>query len=217
MSDSGPQLDERTIKKYEELITENHQRQKEAGQEFDKQAVYIAGGGLALTLAVAKDFTAFIGKQYFVLLLFTWLFFALTLLFNLISHRASSLLHAAQANLAALYHTCYISQVSPVNEKVKRETAAADYNSRWVSRLNKWSLVSIVAGMLALILYVFLNALSMPQPTSPKASDHQTKPGQQPDHVRGLESPATLRPSPPLVPSAPQPPTTQPNPAKSND
>lgn len=79
MSNSSPQLDERTIKKYEELITENHQRQKEAGQEFDKQAVYIAGGGLALTLAVAKDFTAFVGKQYFVLLLLTWLFFGLTL------------------------------------------------------------------------------------------------------------------------------------------
>lgn len=218
MSDSGPQLDERTLKKYEELIIENHQRQKEAGQEFDKQAVYIAGGGLALTLAVAKDFTAFVGKQYFVLLLLTWLFFALTLLFNLISHRASSLLHAAQANLAALYHTCYTSQVQPVKEEVKRETTAADYNSLWVSRLNKWSLASIVAGMLALIFYVFLNALSMPQPNSSNDSDYQTKPGQQPDHIRGLESPATLRPTPPpVVQPAPQPAITQPNPAKSND
>lgn len=218
MSESGPQLDERILKKYEELITENHQRQKEAGQEFDKQAVYIAGGGLALTLAVAKDFTAFVGKQYFILLLLTWLFFALTLLFNLISHRASSLLHAAQANLATLYHTCYASQVQPVEEEATREINAADKNSRWVSRLNKWSLASIVAGMLALIFYVFLNALSMPQPNSSNNSDHQTKPSQQPDHIRGLESPATLRPTaPPAVQPVPQPSITKPNSTKSND
>jgi hypothetical protein len=209
MVDSSPKLDERTIKKYEELITENHQRQKEAGQEFDKQAVYIAGGGLALTLAVAKDFTAFVGKQYFVLLLLTWLFFALTLLFNLVSHRASSLLHAAQANLAAIYHTCYTSQVQPVEEEVERETTAANYNSLWVSRLNKWSLAAIVAGMLALIFYVFLNALSMPQNTLPNNSGHQTKPGTQPEHIRGLESPSTLRPTPPPVP-----PASSPNPNK---
>ena len=208
---AAAQLDERTIKKYEELITENHQRQKEAGQEFDKQAVYIAGGGLALTLAVAKDFTAFVGKQYFVLLLFTWLFFALTLLFNLISHRASSLLYAAQANLAALYHTCYTSQVQPVEEEVECETTAANYNSLWVSRLNKWSLYSIVGGILALIFYVFLNALSMPQTTKPTNSGHQTKPGPQPEHIRGLESPSTLRPTPPPAAPAPQ---SNPNPNK---
>lgn len=211
MSNPAPQLDERIIKKYEQLITENHQRQKEAGQEFDKQAVYIAGGGLALTLAVAKDFTAFVGKQYFVLLLLTWLFFAVTLLFNLISHRASSLLHAAQANLAALYHTCYTSQVQPNEEEEKRETAAANYNSLWVSRLNKWSLGSIVAGMLSLIFYVFLNALFMPE-TPPKIDPgHQTKPGPQPDHIRGLESPDTLRPTPPPALSPPQTTPSTPN------
>lgn len=205
MSDSPPQLDERLIKKYEELIAENHLRQKEAGQEFDKQAVYIAGGGLALTLAVAKDFTAFVGKQYFFLLLLTWLFFALTLLCNLISHRASSLLHAAQANLGSLYHTCYTNQTPPDEAAVQHEIASADSNSRWVSRLNKAALLTIVAGMLALIFYVFLNALAMPENSTPTSADHQTKPGQQPDHIRGLESPATLRPTPPPAAQPPQP------------
>lgn len=216
MPDDPPPLDANFIKKYEDLIAENQQRQKEAGQEFDKQAVYIAGGGLALTLSVAKDFTDFVGKQYFVLLLLTWLLFALTLLFNLISHRASSLMHAAQANLASHYQTTYQARQPFDVAVVETETNDAERNSRWVRRLNKFALYTISAAMVNLILYVFLNAAFMP--TKPVNSDQSTKPGPKPDSTRGLESPTSLRPlPPPVVQPTIQPATTQPSPAKSND
>ena len=62
-----------------------------AQEQFDKMVVYLAGGGLTLTVAFVKDIISFIhpSEQNMVLLKLTWIGFVLALLANLFSHRSS--------------------------------------------------------------------------------------------------------------------------------
>nr|GEW82229.1 hypothetical protein [Tanacetum cinerariifolium] len=59
---------------------------KSSEQEYDKLIVYLAGGGLVLTIGFVKDLMQLTKSAYIGWLLACWLFFALCLLTNLFSH-----------------------------------------------------------------------------------------------------------------------------------
>ena len=65
---------------------------KQASQDFDKQIIYVAGGGLALSIGFVKDIVKVASSGSLGFLMATWAFLAFTLLINLISYLVSTLL-----------------------------------------------------------------------------------------------------------------------------
>ena len=188
-------------------------------QEFDKQVVYLAGGGLALTLTFAPDLVALTSSFLVVAsLMLTWFLFAAALLINLFSHRRAAETHDAARSLHHHYRACYQAQ-RPINE-----TQCATWNTRMksgdarVRTLNSWSFYTVAAGIASFILFVFLNLLIMPknQPATPPSS-YSTKPAPPPDSIRGIPAPASLLTTPPPpTPTAPPAPTAAPTPDTSS-
>lgn len=60
-----------------------------SSEQFDKQIVYISGGGLVFTIGFVNNIVKFDENTNLCLLIFTWTFFALSLVLNLISHKTS--------------------------------------------------------------------------------------------------------------------------------
>ena len=56
---------------------------------FEKMVVYVAGGGLVLTIGFVKDIVNLETVEFLNYLFATWILFAMTLLLNLISHRTA--------------------------------------------------------------------------------------------------------------------------------
>lgn len=158
----NPQL----AKIYETNAAESLQRQNTSGQEFDKQVVYIAGGGLALTLTFAKEIAALTGNHFLLLLLLTWLCFALTLLCNLISHRKAAFSYAAIANINSHYLERYTSNKEVDKKIAEKELKLALSSRKWVVALNIGSLYGVGTGMGSFILFIFLNFFTTPETVS---------------------------------------------------
>ncbi|WP_035558076.1 hypothetical protein [Hymenobacter sp. IS2118] len=190
------------------LSTELH---KSSAQEFDKQLVYLAGGGLALTLTFAKDIAAITGSRFVPLLFFTWLAFALALLFNLFSHRKATATHDYARSLHLYLRECHTTStaVDPARSgPIQASLAAAN---RWLHRLNSAAEVSVTVGIFAFIVFVALNVTasmsSSAKPTSPPSAP--AAPVSPPGEIRGVPAPSTVvAPPPPPVPASPPPATT---------
>jgi len=68
-----------------------HEIRTYAGQSFDKQIVYLAGGGLVLTIGFIERIIPDLTKSEYTWFLYgTWIFFVLTLIANLLSHRCTT-------------------------------------------------------------------------------------------------------------------------------
>lgn len=110
-------------------------QRKSAEEEYDKLIVYLAGGGLVLTVGFVKDLTKAAETRQVGWLLGCWITFAAALLVNLISHILARL--AADAFLVN----------NPKWEKL----------DRWVSNSNWIALILVGIGVLAFIIFVFQN------------------------------------------------------------
>lgn len=191
-------------KDYDEKIALSTELHKLSSQEFDKQVVYIAGGGLALTLTFAKDIASVTNSHFVPLLLVTWLLFAAALLINLFSYRKAAHTYDASTSLHRHYRECHVAG------KAINEPICNDWKTRMtkgdaqVTRLNTWSFGTVAAGISSFILFVLLNVLNMsdqtptPQPTPEKPAVAAPYEG-----TRGISAPAHLLTTP--APPIPQP------------
>ncbi|WP_046247091.1 hypothetical protein [Hymenobacter terrenus] len=207
MPDATPPADSYT-RQIQEKIALSTELHKLSSQEFDKQVVYIAGGGLALTLTFAKDIASVTNSFFVPLLLCTWLFFAGALLINLFSYRKATESHDASRSLHQHYLECHES-LQPINQ-ANCDTWSTMFHrgNAQVHRLNNWSFLSVAAGIGCFILFVLLNVVTMSKtpPTTPQASATKPDRASQPDSIRGIAAPSSLLTTPP--PPSSQPATT---------
>jgi hypothetical protein len=110
-------------------------QRKSAGEEYDKLIVYLAGGGLVLTVGFVKDLTKAAETQHVGWLLGCWICFAAALISNLASHAFSRL--AADDFLTN-------------NPKWKKK----DW---WVNIFNWTALTLVGAGVVFFLVFVFQN------------------------------------------------------------
>jgi len=179
---------------------------KQAYQDFDKQVIYIAGGGLALSIGFVKDIVKVASSGSLGFLMGTWAFLACTLLLNLISYMVSS--RASNAMLESNQHM--LQYYAAEKEEDKEEPFAkalrfherAERNSNWVKRLNLFSIVFTAAGIGSFLLFVSLNLASMSQ-NQTTDKPHTSQP-QGPDETKGTPLPHHLTPKP-QAPTAPVP------------
>ena len=204
MPDVTPPADSYT-RQIQEKIALSTELHKLSSQEFDKQVVYIAGGGLALTLTFAKDIAAVTNSFFIPLLLLTWLCFAAALLINLFSHRKATTSHDAARSLHQHYLERHEAKELIHQPSCDVWSAQMHTGNAQVHRLNHWSFLTVGAGIGCFILFVLLNVITMSRtPTTPPQAP-ATKPEHpvQPDSIRGLTMPSSLLTTSP--PPQPQP------------
>lgn len=123
------------LNSHEETRKRVLEQRKSAEEEYDKLIVYLAGGGLVLTVGFVKDLTKAAETDQVGWLLGCWISFAAALIVNLASHAFSRL--AADNFLVD-------------NPKWKKK----DW---WVAACN-WSALTLVgAGVVFFLVFVFQN------------------------------------------------------------
>jgi preprotein translocase subunit Sss1 len=120
---------------YEESRKLAAEDRKYSEQEFDKLVIYLAGGGLVLTIGFVKDLIKITEATNITLLILCWAGFISSLLMNLISHR-----------LAVWARDAFLSDL-PVWRQRDRYT-------RWANLL---CLVLITLGVLFFVFFVVQN------------------------------------------------------------
>lgn len=114
-------------------LAEEHRKYSE--QEYDKLIIYLAGGGLVLTIGFVKDIINMTAAVNTTLLLLCWVSFILCLLTNLISHR-----------LAVAARDAFLSDKPTWRRK--------DRYTRWANQL---CLALIVLGVIFFVAFVVQN------------------------------------------------------------
>lgn len=200
-------------KDLDEKIALSVELQKLSSQEFDKQIVYIAGGGLALTLTFAKDIASVTSSYFVPLLLATWLFFAIALLINLFSYRRAAKNYDSSTSLHRHYRECHTTG-KPIDQlKCDYWQVDLEKGNSQVNLLNIWSFNIVAAGIASFILFVLLNILNMPEKVSTTKQEPSDKPAtdvhNEPyEGIKGIPAPSFLLTTPP--PPIPQPTTPPP-------
>ncbi|WP_324679846.1 hypothetical protein [Hymenobacter sp. GOD-10R] len=115
------------------------ENRKSSEQEYDKLIVYLAGGGLVLTIGFVKDLLQLSKSNYLGWLLACWALFALCLLTNLLSHY-----------LAKQAFDSYLREDAAKLLHRKRQR---------VEIANVICFAFVAGGTLAFVAFVFLNLL----------------------------------------------------------
>lgn len=115
------------------------ENRKNSELEYDKLIVYLAGGGLVLTIGFVKDLMQLSKAAHIGWLMLCWALFALCLLTNLFSHRL-----AKQA----------------FDSYLREETGLKHERKKWrVDIANMICFLLVAGGTLAFVVFVFLNLL----------------------------------------------------------
>ncbi|OUJ68983.1 hypothetical protein [Hymenobacter crusticola] len=187
---------------------------KLSNQEFDKQVVYLAGGGLALTLTFVKDISSVTARQWLPVLLFAWVMFAITLILNLLSHKASYRNFGLMLERLQYYKDSYLKKEPVDQNKVDSYSKRVNRKATWLQYLNMACVICSLIGVFSFIAFASLNFIfpTMPNESTP----YSTKPGPGADQVRGLEATGNFitPPLPPTPAAPPQAPQTQAKPSK---
>lgn len=193
---------ERTDKEIEKLT----ERQALSGQEFDKQIVALSGGGLALTITLAKDFLDK-GAGFLGFLFASWGCFLLALMANLISHRIATEHYNLMIERQRHYLDCSEDNNIDINEELDASLAKRiNYRTKWVKVLNLGALITCLLGIIFFIIFTFYNKYhtnSQPRPTA-TTTELSSRTPQRPIGDQGATKP-TLPPqalvmTPPTVP-----------------
>ena len=214
----APSSPDAYTKDLDEKIAQSTELHKLSSQEFDKQVVYIAGGGLALTLTFAKDIASVTSSYFVPLLLITWLCFAAALLINLFSYRRATKNYDLSTSLHRHYRECHVAGRLIDQPQCDTWKTGMQKGDAQVHQLNSWSFGSVAAGIGFFILFVLLNVLTMPNKTPTPQQTPAAKPGVAVPYegVRGITAPSSLLTTPPpptpqqaATPSATEAPTTK--------
>jgi hypothetical protein len=174
------------------------ERHKLSNQEFDKQLVAIAGGGLALTITLTKDLLTKEDSGLVWLLYTSWMLFVVCLAVNLFSHRAAS-----------THYNLMIERLSAIRQATsKYEEAQAEYTSELtrkidaltprIESINTLAWVSCMAGVVMFIIFITTNRYlhnDQPGPTAATTADAAAP-------ARPGEGPASDRTPPQSAPAA---------------
>ncbi len=112
---------------------------KYSGQSFDKQLVYISGGGLILTIGFVKEIIDLSSSSCNFLLFTSWICFTLALTFNLVSHRTA------------------INAVDYFFEENEKKSSSYD---TYTDRSNRLSIFFLFTGITTFILFVVKNIVN---------------------------------------------------------
>ena len=124
-----------------------------SNEQFEKQLVYISGGGLALSfIVIEKVLKEFFTTQYKIVLIIGWVALAATLLLNLFSHKK-----AIDTHSATLKHIKDVLRDS----KIKYDSDSIDKRNQRISKLNTTSLCLLSLGLTCLIFYTSINLLCL--------------------------------------------------------
>jgi hypothetical protein len=144
---------ERTEKTIEQLTG----RQSLSGQEFDKQIVALAGGGLALTITLSKDLLTK-NTGWIWMLFASWGAFLLALTMNLISHRTSTRHYNLMIERQQHYLDCAEDDNKDIDEDLdQRLKRRINYRTKWVEGLNLGALIACLAGIAFFIAFTLYN------------------------------------------------------------
>lgn len=118
-----------------ERVKQIFELRKESDMQFDKQLRYIAAGAIALSVTLIASIKEITLNW---VLLVAWILLILTLLINLISYRVA---------------------VKAMDFDIKNHPANSSDNkyNKWTNGLNVSSIVTLVAGLILLVLFFFLN------------------------------------------------------------
>ena len=119
-------------------INRIHDYRREASSQFNTQLVYLSSGGLILTVGFAKDIVDFSIAKYKWLLVITWLFFTLSLLLNLISHK---------------------STMKSMDLELDNKCDESDRQDFITNRLDKGALFLLIFAILIFVIFISLNIL----------------------------------------------------------
>jgi hypothetical protein len=145
------------IERAEKEIDKLTERQALSGQEFDKQIVALAGGGLALSITLVKDFLD--NKTELLWLLFaSWALLLAALTVNLISHRIST----AHYDLMITRQKYYLDCAEDEDKEFEEEKDATwkksiDHRTKWVNGLNLGALITCLLGIALFVIFTFYN------------------------------------------------------------
>jgi len=105
-------------------------------QTFDKQLVYLAGGGLVLSIGFIKEIIDLSTSTYNPLLYISWICLCLCLLFNLLSHKSSS---------------------RSIDEYLKEKYNKGNQWNNRTSKLNNTSIGFLIIGISTFVLFILYN------------------------------------------------------------
>ena len=128
--------EENEEKENKELLDELKMIRQYSEQTFDKQLVYIAGGGLILTLGFVKDVVDLSKSSSNWLLFLTWILLTLALTLNLFSHRSAK---------------------TAVDHYIKDNTTKGVFWNNVTDKLGIASAVSLFLGITSFIIFIILN------------------------------------------------------------
>jgi hypothetical protein len=133
------------------------ERHKLSGQEFDKQLVAIAGGGLALTITLTKDLLTKDDSGLVWLLYLSWLFFVICLAVNLFSHRTASNHYNLMIDRLSHIREATAKYEEPQAGYVNELTLKIDALTPRLNRVNTVAWVSCMAGIGFFIIFITTN------------------------------------------------------------
>jgi len=154
---------ERTTKDIEQLTS----RHTLSGQEFDKQVVALAGGGLALTITLSKDILAKEGASWLGFLFACWGGFLFALIVNLISYRISSANYNLMIERQTYYRACAEGDKEEDLTFENRIDKQIIEKTKWVGRLNLWAMIACLSGIIFFIIFTLVNKYNPYDETGP--------------------------------------------------
>nr|GEY91381.1 hypothetical protein [Tanacetum cinerariifolium] len=166
-----------------EQLTERH---TSSTQELDKQIIALAGGGLALTITLAKDVLSKGPVNTAWALYSCWGLFLIALVINMISYRVSAYHYDLMISRMGHYNDSAIFR-RPVDTNL-RDNLSSRINkiSPVVNWLNSSALSSCIAGIILFLIFMInnqnqsnLNGKSGPTPAYSSSSTH-ARPHQEP-------------------------------------
>jgi hypothetical protein len=116
-----------------------------SNESFEKQLTFISSGALGISMAFIKEIVGDLSKARMEgLLIGSWLLLALTLLVNLLSHTIAHNLHSLTAGDINL---------NGDNYNYKKAIA----RNKTINYINYGSIVSLIAGLVLLICFIYQN------------------------------------------------------------
>jgi hypothetical protein len=146
-------IQKETIQGYINICADTY---KSSNQEFDKQLVYIAGGGLALTIGFVKDIVSITTATHTWLLLSTWISFVVAIFFNFLSHKVAA--EAADDSLVYWNHQkAILDRLEEPNAKKESKISSSTFKNQFVIWFNSICIIAATLGIVFFVSFTFTN------------------------------------------------------------
>lgn len=180
--------EEEKEKEWAEFRNAVYETKSKSQDDFEKYINLIASGGLALTIAFFDKIVQINIAICLYIIVFGWFLLVLTLLLNLISHFKS-----------VKYNELTILEINA--KEYDKVFDNVEKRNKIINKLNGISLISLIAGVILIIIFVTINIYKM------NNSNQKPNPNEQP-------KPLTEEKRGRTTPPPPNRPSTNPNPQR---